>query len=277
MTIHSTAVIHPHARLENNVRVGPYCVVGPQVELKDNVELVSHVVIEGKTTLDDGVRVYPFVTLGCPPQHLGYKGEETTLDIGAHTQIREHVTVHRGTLMGGGQTRIGARCLIMVGSHIAHDCHVGNDVVMANQVALAGHTVVEDHVVFGGLVGIQQFTRIGEGAMVGGFSALGKDVIPYGIAIGNRGGLEGINVKKLRRLGKSKAEVMAVYKLYQWLFHNEQETFLQRVRTIPSEWMAFETVVKIQKFIMDREHRPLCMPQKSWDEVQMNIDQELAE
>ena len=277
MTIHSTAVVHPSARLERNVSVGPYCVVGPDVEIKENVELVSHVVIEGKTTLHEGVRVYPFVTLGCPPQHLGYKGEETTLDIGAHTHLREHVTIHRGTLAGGGQTKIGERCLIMVGCHIAHDCHVGNEVVMANQVALAGHTLVENHVVFGGIVGIQQFTRIGEGAMVGGFSALGKDVIPYGIAIGNRGGLEGINIKKLRRLGVSKDEVMVVYKLYQWLFHADQETFLKRVHTIPSEWMDFPTVLKIQKFIIDRAHRPLCMPQKNWEEVQMLIEKELGE
>lgn len=260
MSIHPTAVVHPGAVFGKDVVVGPYCVVGSTVIVGDGAQLLSHVVLEGRTTLGARSIVFPFASLGGAPQHVGYRGEDTALQIGEDTQIREHVTIHRGTTPGGGETCIGSHCLIMVGCHVAHDCCVGDHVIMANQVVLGGHVILEDHVFLSGLIGIHQFTRIGEGAMIGGFSAIGRDVIPYGIALGNRGGLVGMNLKKLQRLCTPREEIRALYALYRWLFHEAQETLSYRLQHIPSSIPMLPKVRKIMDFILANGTRPLCTP-----------------
>lgn len=267
-TVHHTAIVSEKALLGENVFIGPYCVVGEGVCLHEGVRLLSHVVVEGDTVIGAHTVVYPFATIGQDPQHLAYEKEPTKLVVGSYNQIREHVTIHRGTLQGGGITRVGSHCLLMVGCHVAHDCILGDHVVMANSVNLGGHVIVQDHAVLGGMTGIHQFTRIGEGAMVGGFSAIGRDVIPYGIVIGNRGGLFTINIRKLKRLGVSHEEIHGIRSAYQWLFDDRDknkegggDTLFQRAQNIPTSLLTFPRVKAIQTFILEDSKRPLCTPQ----------------
>ena len=200
-SIHPSAIVDPGARLGRAVRIGPYCIVGPHVELGDGCELVSHAVVAGRTTIGPRTRIYPFASIGHPPQHLKYRGEPTTLSLGADCTIRASVTVNPGTAGGLGRTVVGDRCFLMASSHVAHDCTVGNDVVMANNAMIAGHCVVGDFVVLSGGAGVHQFVRIGPHAFIGGISAVENDVIPYGMALGNRATLAGLNIVGLKRRG----------------------------------------------------------------------------
>src|SRR5579871_3018966 len=191
MAIDPTARVADGARLAENVEIGPFCVVGPDVELKSGVRLVSHVSVTGVTTIGEGTVVYPFASLGTPPQSANYRGGATRLSIGAQCQLRENVTMNIGTEDGGGLTSVGDRCFFMVGAHIAHDCHVGNGVTFANLVTLGGHVHVGDNAFLGGLAAVHQFGRVGEGVMVGGLSPVRGDVIPFGMV--SAGGLDGLN------------------------------------------------------------------------------------
>ena len=208
--IHSTAIIEHGARLGEGAVIGPYCCVGGMVEFGDGVRLHSHVVVAGKTTIGPNTHVYPFASIGHPPQDLKYKGEESELVIGANNVIREHVTMNPGTTGGGMITRIGNNCLFMVGAHVAHDCDVANHVILANNATLAGHVTVDDFAILGGLSAVHQFCRIGRHAMIGGMSGVENDVIPYGSVTGNRARLEGLNIVGLRRRGFSRSEVAAM-------------------------------------------------------------------
>lgn len=263
MSIHPTAVIDPSALVGSGVSIGAYSIIGPDVVLHDDVEIMSHVVIHKHTTIGRCTRVFPFASLGADPQHAGYNGAPTRLNIGEKNIIRENVTIHRGWSLEERGTLIGSSCMIMVGCHIAHDCHIGDGVILTNQATLAGHVLIENHAILGGLVGVHQFVRIGEGAMLAGCSALGSDIIPYGMALGNRATLEGLNVRKLRRLGTSREEIQAMTELYQWLFHEALEMNLEaRIERIPSALLSFPKVEKIVTFITQAtQHRPLCMPQ----------------
>ena len=206
-TIHPTAIVEPGAKLGQGVQVGPWCHIGPQAEIGDNTRLVSHVVVDGLTTLGEHVVVYPFCTVGMAPQDLKYKNEPTRCTIGPRTQLREHVTVHRGTVTGSGTTSVGAGCLLMAVVHVAHDCDVGDGVVIANNVVMGGHVTIGASAVIGGSAALHQFVRIGRGAMVGGVSGVEADVIPFGSVIGNRARLAGLNVIGLRRRGADRAAV----------------------------------------------------------------------
>ena len=197
--IHKTAVIDKKAKISKSVKIGPFCYVGPNVELAENVELVSNVHIEGYTKIGNGTKIFPFACLGTQPQDLKFKKEKSFLIIGEQNTIREYVTINPGTEGGGSKTSIGNNCLFMISSHIAHDCIIGNNVIIANNVPLGGHVEIEDSVVIGGNSAVQQFTRIGRLAMIGGMTGVLKDVTPFGLSIGNRNYLQGLNLIGLRR------------------------------------------------------------------------------
>ncbi len=203
--VHPTAIVEPGAQLGTGVEVGPWCHVGPAVTLGDGARLMSHVVVDGHTLIGEGALLYPFCTVGLAPQDLKYRGEPTRCEIGARTQVREHCTIHRGTVTGSGTTRVGADCLLMAVVHVAHDCDIGDGVVIANNVVMGGHVSIGAGAVIGGAAALHQFVRIGRGAMVGGVSGVEADVIPFGSVIGNRARLSGLNVIGLRRRGVDRA------------------------------------------------------------------------
>ncbi len=219
--IHPSAVVEPGARLGARVEIGPFCHVGASVALHDDVRLVSHVVVDGDTVVGAGAVLYPFCTVGLAPQDLKYKGEPTRCEIGAKTQVREHCTIHRGTVTGTGLTRVGVGCLLMAVVHVAHDCEIGDAVVIANNVVMGGHVTIGAHAVVGGAAAIHQFVRIGRGAMIGGVSGVEADVIPFGSVIGNRARLAGLNVIGLRRRGVDRAQLIKLRAAVRELFWGE--------------------------------------------------------
>lgn len=229
--IHPSSVVDPGAKLGANVHVGPFCTVGPAVILEEGVELVSHVVVDGRTTIGAGTRLYPFATVGLAPQDLKYRGEDTATAVGAGCVIREHCTIHRGTVTGSGITRIGDDCLLMAVVHVAHDSTIGNGVVIANNVVMGGHVEIFDRAIIGGATAIHQFVRIGTGAMVGGASGVEADVIPYGSVIGNRARLHGLNIVGLRRHGVDKAGQHRLRMAYKTLFQGDG-LFSERVERV---------------------------------------------
>ncbi len=236
MMIHSSAEIHPTAIINDgatvceNVYVGPYCVIGANVTLKSGVRLISHVCVDGITVIGDDSIVYPFASIGHPPQDLKYKGEPSTVTIGKKTTIREYVTIQPGTEGGGMKTVVGDYCLLMVGVHVAHDCRVGNHVIMANYATLAGHVMISDHVIVGGLSAIQQFVRVGVHAIIGGMSGVEKDVVPYAMVMGERAHLHGVNLVGMRRHGFSNAVIQRVQSIYKDLFNEDEDSvFAERV------------------------------------------------
>lgn len=257
--VHATAIVDPKARLGANVSIGPFCIVGPDVTLGDGVKLVSHVTIAGATDVGEGCEVYPFAALGHAPQHKGYKGEPVSLVIGARTIIREHVTMHPGTPLGGGRTEVGADGFFMVGAHVAHDCIVGSNVVFANNATLGGHVTVGDFVWMGGLCAVHQWSRIGPHAFIGGMATVTKDVIPYGSVVGNHAYLAGLNIVGLKRRGFSSEQLHDMRAAYRMLFA-EEGTFQERIDDVFEQFGDRPEVKEILNFIRADSSRPLCMP-----------------
>lgn len=255
--IHPGAAVAPGARIGAGVRIGPWCQVGPDVVLEDGVELVSHVVVDGITTIGAGARVFPFATIGLPPQDLKYKGEPTRVEIGPRSIIREHVTVHRGTPGGGGLTRIGADCMLMCVVHIAHDCTVGDRCIIANNVMFGGHIEIGEQVFIGGGSAIHQFVRIGRHAAVGGMSGVEGDVIPYGLVMGNRARLAGLNLVGLKRRGFSRAQIHALRGAFRLLFRAEG-TLDDRIDEASVRFAAEPLVAEVLGFMRADAKRPLC-------------------
>ena len=257
--IHPTAVVADDARLGDDVRIGPFCVVGPHVALEDGVVLESHVVVVGRTSIGEGTHVYPFASLGYEPQYIGFHGEESRLLIGAHNTIREHVTMNPGTERGGLVTRVGDHCLLMVGSHVAHDCQVGNHVIFVNNATLGGHCTIGDHVMLGGLSAVHQFVRIGEHAFVGGMSGVEYDVIPFGSVLGNRAHLGGLNIVGMKRRGFDREQIHILRTAYRLLFSNEG-TLRERLEDVAEMYGDNPLVMKIIDFIRADSPRALCTP-----------------
>jgi UDP-N-acetylglucosamine acyltransferase len=257
MAIDPTARVADGARIGDGVEIGPYCLVGSQVELKDGVRLIAHVSVTGVTTVGEGTVVYPFASLGTPPQSAHYRGGATQLVIGARCELREGVTMNTGTEDGGGTTRVGDRCLFMVGSHVAHDCQVGNAVIFANNVTLGGHVTVGDNAFVGGLAAVHQHSRIGEGVMVGGLTPVRADVIPFGLVFGHH--LRGLNVVGLRRRGLARAQLLQLHRAYRMLFFGEG-VFADRIDPIAREFANDPLVEKIVAFIRVGEKRSLMRP-----------------
>lgn len=257
--IHPTAIVENSARLGQEVIIGPYCVVGPDVELGDRVTLVSHVVVAGRTKVGAGTRIYPFASIGHPPQDLKYKGEPSQLVIGSNNVIREHVTMNPGTEGGGLVTRVGNNCLFMVGAHVAHDCIIGDNVIMANNATLGGHVQVGDFAILGGLSAVHQFVRIGRHAMIGGMSGVENDIIPYGSAMGDRAHLSGLNIVGLKRRGFSRDDIHVLRTAYRLLFAQEG-TMAERVDDVESIYRDNEGVMDIVQFVRGSSQRAVCQP-----------------
>ena len=257
--IHPLAVIEEGARLGDSVEIGPYCHVGAQAVLGDGVRLLSHVVVTGATDIGAETVVYPFACLGAPPQHLAHRGERTGLSIGARNVIREHVTLHAGTVAGGGLTRMGDDNLLMVGSHVGHDCIVGSNVILCNNVALAGHVQLGDFVYMGGLSAVHQHSRIGRHAFVGGLAAATRDVIPFGMAWGNHARLEGLNLVGLRRRGFPRQAIARLHAGYRQLFAGHG-TLHERLEATARAFAGSAEMMEIVGFIRAQAKRPLCLP-----------------
>ena len=257
--VHPTAIVDRKARLGEGVSIGPYCVVGGDAALGDGCKLVSHVVVDGRTDIGSDTQIFPFASIGHAPQDQKYKGEPSTLRIGANNVIREHVTINPGTLGGGMVTCVGDECLLMVGAHVAHDCTVGNHVIMANNATLAGHVAVEDYAIIGGLSAVHQFCRIGKHAMVGGMSGVECDVIPYGSVVGDRARLSGLNIVGLKRRGFSRTDISALRRAYRLMFA-EEGTMAERLEDVVEAYSNQEAVMEIVNFIRSDSNRAICQP-----------------
>ena len=257
--IHNSSVIDPKAKISKNVKIGPFCFIGPNVYLDENIELISNVHIEGNTKIGKGTKVYPFASIGTQPQDLKFKGERNSLTIGENNLIREHVTINPGTEGGGSETIIGNNCLFMISSHIAHDCKIGNNVIIANNVPLGGHVTIEDSVVIGGNSAVQQFTRIGRLAMIGGMTGVLKDVIPFGLSVGNRNFLQGLNLIGLRRQKYENQKIMGLDKAYKDIFSSKN--LHENLNKINGEYKDNELVVEVIKFLEKDKKRPICSPE----------------
>jgi UDP-N-acetylglucosamine acyltransferase len=257
--IHPTAIVQDGARLGADVEVGPFCLVGAGVSLGDGVRLLSHVVVEGQTEVGERCVVHPFANLGGPPQHSAHKGEPTRLVIGARNTIREHVTMHAGTVGGRGVTVVGSDGLFMAGSHVAHDCIVGNHVILANAATLGGHVCMADFVFMGGLAAAHQWSRIGRFSFIGGLAAVTKDIIPFGSVWGNHAHLEGLNLVGLRRRGFSRDTINHLRAAYRLLFADEG-TFQERLADVAETYAESAEVMEIVSFIKADANRPLCLP-----------------
>lgn len=250
MTIHPTAIIAPGAELGTSVTIGPYAVVEKSVVIGDGTEIGAHAVISGLTTIGQRNRIHPFASIGAPPQDLKYNGEETRLVIGDDNQIREYVSIHRGTVTGRGVTTVGNNNMIMAYCHIAHDCIVGNHVIMANGGTLGGHVSVSDHVNLGGMVAIHQFSRVGAHSYIGGMSGISKDVPPFVIATGIRDHLRitGINKIGLRRSGYAAEDIGALARAFVTIFRTEL-VLSEALDMVSAEFSSCPLVVDLITFM----------------------------
>ena len=246
--IHASAIVSPQARVGKGCSIGPYVTIGDQVNLGDGIRIDSHCVIDGRTRIGDETHIYPFVSIGLPPQDLKFAGEETETQIGRRTRIREFVTIHRGTTGGGGLTKIGDGCFLMAQTHIAHDCLIGNDVIMANAATLAGHVIVEDGANIGAYSGVHQFCRVGREAYVGGYSVVVKDALPFALTVGNHAKCYGLNKVGMRRRGYSKDTIDALNHAYHLLLAAKLNT-AQAIERIRAEINGSPEVDELIRFI----------------------------
>lgn len=256
--IHPSAIVEEGAQIGQGCRIGPFCHVGPEVRLGDGVELKSHVVVSGETVMGEDCMVFPFACIGEIPQDLKFKGEKTRLEIGARNRIREHVTMNAGTEGGGGVTRVGDDGLFMAGCHVAHDVKLGNRVIIVNNAALAGHCVLEDDVIIGGLSGVHQWVRIGQGAIIGAVTMVTNDVIPYGLVQAPRGELDGLNLVGLKRRGVSRSDITALRAAFQMLAQGEG-AFQDRARRLGEDTES-AYVRQIVDFVTGASDRSFLTP-----------------
>jgi UDP-N-acetylglucosamine acyltransferase len=253
--IHRTAIVASNAKISDGVSIGPYCIVGKDVKIGKNTKLASHVVIE-ETEIGKDCIVYPFTTIGLPPQDISYKDKKTRVKIGDKNIIREYITIHRASVRGDGVTEIGSNNFLMAYVHLAHDCRIGNSVTMANAATLAGHVIVEDFAVIGGLVAVHQFTRIGAYSMVGGFSGVGQDIPPYTTASGSRAKLYGLNTIGLKRYGFDEAVIKELKRAYKILFRSKL-TLKEAIDLVKLEIKQFEEIKHLIKFLR-QNRRGIC-------------------
>jgi UDP-N-acetylglucosamine acyltransferase len=262
--IHPTAIVEEGAKLGEDVRIGPYCLVGAEVTLGDGCELISHVVVAGRTTIGPRARIFPFASIGHQPQDLKYKGEPSTLTIGSDCMIREGVTMNPGTQGGGMKTTVGDRCAFLANSHVGHDCQVGDNVIFSNNVMLAGHCSIGHFAILGGGSAVVQFSRVGAHSFIGGMSALENDLIPYGMAVGNRAHLSGLNLVGLQRRGFPRDQIHSLRRAYRLLFADEG-TLMERVEDVAAEFSEHPIVQEIVAFIRAGGKRALCTPREGHD------------
>jgi UDP-N-acetylglucosamine acyltransferase len=256
--VHPTAIVETGAELAEDVEIGPFCVVGPEVQLAQGVKLMSHVVVAGRTSIGARTSLYPFASIGHIPQDLKYQGEPSSLAVGRDCIIREGVTMNPGTAGGGMQTVVGDHCAFLANSHVGHDCRVGNNVVFSNNVMLAGHCNIGDFAILGGGAAVIQFARVGAHAFLGGMSGLENDLIPYGMAVGNRAHLSGLNIIGLQRRGFAREDIHTLRRAYRLLFADEG-TLLERLDDVEEEF-DHPIVKEIVAFIRAGGKRSLCVP-----------------
>tara|TARA_B100001769_G_C22009803_1_gene542669 strand:- start:184 stop:969 length:786 start_codon:yes stop_codon:yes gene_type:complete len=258
--IHKTAIISKTAKIDDKVEIGPYSIIGPDVKISRDTKIHSHVNIVGNTIIGSGNEIFPFASIGTPPQDLKYKGEKNSLIIGDNNKFREYVNINPGTEQGGGTTKIGSDNLFMVYCHIAHDCDISNNVVLANNVQVGGHVFIEKNAIVGGSCAIHQFSRIGESAMIGGMTGVLSDVIPFGLSLGNRNNLAGLNLIGLRRAKISNENIKIMQHAYDIIF--KSENFRSNIDNLSSEIKNNEFVTKIINFINSDKKRPISIPEK---------------
>ncbi|SKA33653.1 acyl-ACP--UDP-N-acetylglucosamine O-acyltransferase [Consotaella salsifontis] len=257
--IHPSAIVEDGAEIGEGVEIGPFCYIGSQVRLGAGSRLRSHVVLAGNTSVGEGANIWPFASLGHAPQHLKYRGEDTRLVIGRNCLVREGVTMNAGTVQGRSETTVGDDCAFFAGSHVAHDCVIGANVTLINNVMLAGHCVVGDHAILAGGSGIHQFTRIGHHSYVGGLAAVEGDVIPYGMVLGNRAYLSGLNIIGMKRAGIGREAIRTLRKVYRMLF-SEDLTFRENIEEVQAEYPEDPLVQELLAFIRSGGDRALCSP-----------------
>src|SRR5436189_6293123 len=246
--IHSTALVSPRAQIGTDCCIGPYSIIGDEVSLGDRVRIDSHCVIDGLTRIGDETEVFPFVSIGLPPQDLKFAGEATETEIGRRNRIREFVTIHRGTAGGGGITKTGDDCFFMAQAHIAHDCLIGDGVIMANAATLAGHVTVEDGANIGAYSGVHQFCRVGREAYIGGYSVVVKDALPFALTVGNHAKCYGLNTTGMKRRGYSRATIDALHHAFHLLLSAKLNT-TQAIERINEEINDSQEVTDLASFI----------------------------
>jgi len=257
--IHPTAIIDKKSKISENVEIGPYCVIGPDVEIESNSKLHSHVSIRGNTKIGKKNEIFPFVSIGTPPQDLKYKGEKNSIIIGDNNKLREYVNINPGTTQGGTNTKLGNNNLLMVYCHVAHDCKLGDNIVLANNVQVGGHVTIDDYAIVGGSCAIHQFSRIGQLAMVGGMTGVLSDVIPFGLSLGNRNNLVGLNLIGLRRAKISNENIKLLQKFYDKVFSDQN--FRYNIENLNSDMKENKYVKVIIDFINSDKKRPISLPE----------------
>ena len=258
--VHASAVVEKGATIGAGAVVGPFSVIGSEVVLGAGVVVKSHAVVTGRTEVGEETVIFPGAVIGDIPQDLKFKGEATRLVEGKRNRIREGVTMNTGTEGGGGVTSVGDDCLFMTGAHVAHDAHVGNRVIVANQGAIAGHCVIEDDVIIGGLSGIHQWVRVGQGAIIGAVTMVTNDVIPYGLVQGPRGQLDGLNLVGLKRKGVARGDITALRAAFQMLAQGEG-AFQDRARRLGEETSS-DYVRQIVDFVLGATDRNYLTPER---------------
>ena len=256
--IHPTSIVDSNSKISENVEIGPYCVIGPEVEIGSGTKLHSHVSIVGKTKIGSNNEIFPFVSIGTQPQDLKYKGEKNSIIIGNNNKFREYVNINPGTTLGGTITKLGNNNLLMVYTHVAHDCNLGNNIVLANSVQVGGHVTIEDSAIVGGSCAIHQFSRIGKLAMIGGMTGVLSDVIPYGLSLGNRNNLVGLNLIGLRRAKISNEDIKLLQKFYDNVFYNKN--FRTNIDELNDNMKKNIYIKNIIDFINADKKRPISLP-----------------
>ena len=257
--IHDTAIISETSKLGDNVEIGAYSIIGPNVKISNNTKIHSHVNITGNTSIGSGNEIFPFSSIGTPPQDLKYKGEKNSLIIGDNNKFREYVNINPGTEQGGGVTKIGNNNLFMVYCHVAHDCTISNNIVLANNVQVGGHVSIQNGAIIGGSCAVHQFSRIGESSMIGGMTGVLSDVIPFGLSLGNRNNLAGLNLIGLRRAKVSNENIKIIQEAYNTIF--KSANFRSNIENLNSDTKKNQFVSKIIDFINSDKKRAIAVPE----------------
>ena len=257
--IHDTAIISETSKLGDNVEIGAYSIIGHNVKISNNTKIHSHVNITGNTSIGTGNEIFPFSSIGTPPQDLKYKGEKNSLIIGDNNKFREYVNINPGTEQGGGVTKIGNNNLFMVYCHVAHDCTISNNIVLANNVQVGGHVSIQNNAIIGGSCAVHQFSRIGESSMIGGMTGVLSDVIPFGLSLGNRNSLAGLNLIGLRRAKISNENIKIIQEAYNTIF--KSSNFRSNIENLNSDIKKNQFVSKIIDFINSDKKRAIAVPE----------------
>jgi UDP-N-acetylglucosamine acyltransferase len=262
MNIHSTAIIGEKVKLGKNIIIGAYSIIDGNIEIGDDTIINSHVAIKGHTTIGKRNKIFPFAVIGEDNQDLKYKGEDSLVIIGDNNSIREHCTIHRGTEGGGMLTQIGNNNLLMVNTHVAHDCIFGNGNIIANNATFAGHVTIGNNVHIGGLSAVHQFVRFGNGSMLGGISGLGEDLIPWGMAyseVGRRASLQGLNLVGLKRAGYEKNVIQNALLFYREVFETEEAgSLIDKAQKARNSYVNNSIVEEIANFLGTDTSRRFC-------------------